>query len=122
MIKREESFSVDNVYKSNHRKIATILSIIPGLGQIYNRQYLKGSIFLVLSAAFVIAFWDFIDIGIWGVFTLGGKLPRDNSIFLLVYGIMSIFLLAIVAMMMIINLLDAYNNGTICHIRLPINS
>lgn len=122
MIKREESFSVDNVYKSNHRKIATILSIIPGLGQIYNRQYLKGSIFLVLSAAFVIAFWDFIDIGIWGIFTLGEKLPRDNSIFLMVYGIISIFLLAIAAIIMIINLRDAYKNGKNRDMGQPLNS
>src|SRR5699024_5246404 len=111
MIKREESFSVDNVYKSNHGKIATILSIIPGLGQLYNRQYVKGSIFLVLTAAFIIAFWDFIDLGIWGIVTLGEKLPRDNSIFLMVYGIISIFLLAIAAIVMLINLRDAYKNG-----------
>lgn len=113
---------MDNVYKSNHRKIATILSIIPGLGQIYNRQYLKGSIFLVLSAAFVIAFWDFIDIGIWGIFTLGEKLPRDNSIFLMVYGIISIFLLAIAAIIMIINLRDAYKNGKNRDMGQPLNS
>lgn len=102
---------MDNVYQSKHRKTAMLLSIVPGLGQFYNRQYLKGSIFFILAAAFVIAFWDFIDIGLWGIFTLGEKLPRDNSIFLMVYGIISIFLLAIAAIVMIINLRDAYKNG-----------
>ncbi|GAB3068876.1 ABC transporter permease subunit [Virgibacillus ainsalahensis] len=100
-----------NVYKSNHRKTATWLSIIPGLGQFYNRQFLKGSLFLVLGAAFLIAFWDFIDIGIWGVLTLGEQLPRDNSIFLMVYGIIAIFLLILAAIFMALNLRDAYKNG-----------
>ncbi|WP_106496198.1 sugar ABC transporter permease [Lentibacillus sp. Marseille-P4043] len=102
---------MDDVYQSNHRKIAILLSIIPGLGQFYNRQYLKGFIFLGLAISFVIAFWDFIDIGIWGILTLGEKLPRDNSIFLIVYGIISIFLLAIAAIFMFMNLRDAYKNG-----------
>lgn len=102
---------MDNEYQSNHRKIATLLSIIPGLGQFYNRQFFKGAIFLVLAASFGIAFTDFIDLGLWGIFTLGEKLPRDNSIFLMVYGIISIFLLAIAVIIMIINLRDAYKNG-----------
>ncbi|SHG47438.1 sugar ABC transporter permease [Ornithinibacillus halophilus] len=102
---------MDNVYQSNHRKIATVLSIIPGVGQIYNKQYLKGFIFLVFAASFLIAFWDFIDLGMWGIVTLGEQLPRDNSIFLLVYGIISIFLIAIAAIFMFINLRDAYKNG-----------
>lgn len=113
---------MDKVYQSNHRKIATALSIIPGLGQIYNRQYLKGSIFLVLAISFVIAFWDFIDIGIWGIVTLGEKLPRDNSIFLMVYGIISIFLLILAAIIMMINLRDAYKNGERRDLGQPLNS
>lgn len=113
---------MDKVYQSNHRKIATALSIIPGLGQFYNRQYLKGSIFLVLAVSFLIAFWDFIDIGIWGIVTLGEKLPRDNSIFLMVYGIISIFLLILAAIIMIINLRDAYKNGERRDLGQPLNS
>lgn len=102
---------MDTIYQSNHRKIASALSIVPGLGQLYNKQYLKGSIFLILAASFLIAFWDFIDIGIWGIVTLGVQLPRDNSIFLMVYGIISIFLLLIAAIIWIINVRDAYKNG-----------
>ena len=113
---------MDKVYQSNHRKIATALSIIPGLGQFYNRQYLKGSIFLVLAVSFLIAFWDFIDIGIWGIVTLGEKLPRDNSIFLMVYGIISIFLLILAAIIMMINLRDAYKNGERRDLGQPLNS
>ncbi|MFD1849074.1 sugar ABC transporter permease [Oceanobacillus bengalensis] len=102
---------MSNEYTSNHRKIATILSIIPGLGQFYNRQYLKGFLFLILGFSFVIAFWDFIDIGLWGIFTLGTQVPRDNSVFLMVYGIIAFILLALAVIVMIINLRDAYKNG-----------
>ncbi len=30
---------------SKHRKMATMLSIIPGVGQMYNKQFVKGLIF-----------------------------------------------------------------------------
>lgn len=102
---------MDNIYQSNHRKIATLLSIIPGLGQIYNRQFAKGISFLVLTFAFIILFKDFLNIGLWGIVTLGEELPRDNSIFLLVYGIISILLLAFATSFMVFNLRDAYKNG-----------
>ncbi|OZU88219.1 sugar ABC transporter permease [Virgibacillus indicus] len=102
---------MDNVYKSNHRKIAAWLSIIPGIGQFYNRQILKGTLFLILGVSFLISFWDFIDLGIWGIITLGEQLPRDNSIFLMVYGIIAIFLLVLASIFMFINLRDAYKNG-----------
>ncbi|WP_404454524.1 carbohydrate ABC transporter permease [Oceanobacillus kapialis] len=113
---------MDNVHQTNHRKIALALSIIPGIGQIYNKQYMKGFIFLVLAASFVIAFWDFIDLGVWGFITLGEQLPRDNSIFLMVYGIISIFLLAIAFIFMYINLRDAYKNGKKRDMGLQLNS
>ncbi|WP_188454198.1 carbohydrate ABC transporter permease [Virgibacillus oceani] len=102
---------MNNVYQSNHRKIAAILSVIPGFGQFYNRQLLKGTLFFIVAVSFLVAFWDFIDIGIWGIVTLGEQVPRDNSIFLMVYGIISIILLLLAAIFMFINLRDAYKNG-----------
>lgn len=36
-----------------HRKTAAMLSIIPGIGQLYNKQYVKGIIFLVLTCSFL---------------------------------------------------------------------
>lgn len=114
--------SVNDNYQSNHRKIATALSIIPGLGQIYNRQYLKGIAFLVLAFSFIIAFKDFLNIGLWGFFTLGEKLPRDNSIFLLVYGIISIILLAFFIGFILLNLRDAYKNGQKRDLNQPLSS
>jgi arabinogalactan oligomer / maltooligosaccharide transport system permease protein len=102
---------MEEAYRSNHRKIAVGLSIIPGLGQMYNKQFIKGIAFLILTLSFIVAFKDFLNIGLWGLVTLGEKLPRDNSIFLLVYGIISVILLLFAAGFMFINIRDAYKNG-----------
>ncbi|MFE4524353.1 ABC transporter permease subunit [Cytobacillus firmus] len=114
--------SMEEVYKSNHRKIAAWLSIIPGLGQIYNRQFIKGIAFLILSFSFVIAFKDFLNIGLWGLVTLGEKLPRDNSIFLLVYGIISVILIFFAAGFVLFSLRDAYKNGKKRDLNQPLSS
>src|SRR5690625_7572265 len=75
---------------TKRQNIATILSIIPGLGQIYNRRYLKGILLFVIAVSFLITFWEFIDIGIWGIFTLG-TIPRDHhSMQLLIQELMSL--------------------------------
>lgn len=62
--------------KTHHAKIAVLLSLIPGLGQIYNRQVVKGAIFFALMACFFGVFHDFLQMGFWGLFTLGTELPR----------------------------------------------
>ncbi len=97
--------------KTNHRKIALYLSIFPGAGQFYNKQYIKGSAFLFLSVIFLSAFWDIIDIGLWGIVTLGEIPMEDHSIFLLVQGIIALLVIAIGLTVYIINLVDAYRNG-----------
>ncbi|PLR87383.1 carbohydrate ABC transporter permease [Bacillus sp. V33-4] len=102
---------MEEIYRSNHRKTALALSIVPGLGQIYNRQIFKGIVFSLLSFSFIIVFKDFLNIGLWGLATLGEKLPRDNSIFLLVYGIISLILLLFAIGFVLLNLRDAYKNG-----------
>ncbi len=63
----------DVSYQSNHRKTALALSLVPGLGQLYNKQFLKGGAFLVLTAAFFIVFLDTLNMGLWGLVTLGEK-------------------------------------------------
>ncbi len=78
--------------KTHHAKIAVLLSLIPGLGQIYNKQVVKGAIFFVLLACFYSVFRDFLHMGFWGLFTLGTELPRDNSVFLLAKGVISLII------------------------------
>ncbi|MBS8263031.1 sugar ABC transporter permease [Mesobacillus boroniphilus] len=98
-------------YQTNHRRIATALSIIPGLGQLYNKQYLKGIAFLILTGAFFGVFSDLLNMGLWGLFTLGEKIPRDHSIFLMVEGILALIVLLFGIGFYLFNLNDAYKTG-----------
>lgn len=92
---------------SKPQNIATVLSIIPGLGQIYNRRYLKGIILFVIAISFLVAFWDYLDIGLWGLFTLG-TVPREHhSIQLLIQGLISVLLLVFGIGIYIYNFIDA---------------
>jgi arabinogalactan oligomer/maltooligosaccharide transport system permease protein len=102
---------MEAIYESNHRKIATVLSVIPGLGQLYNRQYVKGILFFILAASFFVVFGDLLDIGLWGIVTLGTQVPRDHSIFLLVQGILSLIVIVFGLGFFAFNLYDAYKNG-----------
>ena len=98
-------------YQTNHRRIATALSIIPGLGQLYNKQYLKGIAFLILTGAFFGVFADLLNMGLWGLFTLGEQTPRDHSIFLLVKGILALIIVIFGIGFYLFNLNDAYKTG-----------
>lgn len=90
------------------RNIATILSIlIPGLGQIYNKHFIKGIILFLITVSFLIATWDYLDMGIWGIFTLG-TIPREHhSIQLLIQGLISLILLFFAIAIYIFNIRDA---------------
>lgn len=93
---------------SQPRNLATLLSIlVPGLGHFYNRRFLKGAIFLLVSISFLITTWNYIDIGIWGLYTLG-TVPRDHhSIQLLIQGLISLFVLLFGIAIYIYNIRDA---------------
>ncbi|MEH7010163.1 ABC transporter permease subunit [Neobacillus niacini] len=103
--------SKDLSFATNHRKKALILSIIPGLGQLYNKQFLKGVSFLIMSAAFFYVFYDLLNIGLWGLVTLGEIPFTDHSIFLLVYGILALIVLVFGIGFYLFNLRDAYKVG-----------
>lgn len=102
--------SIDS-YSTNHRKKALILSIFPGLGQLYNKQMLKGVAFLVMTAAFIFVFKDLLNLGLWGLVTLGEIPKLDHSIFLLVYGILAVIVLVFGIGFYLFNLRDAYKVG-----------
>ncbi|MGV3466301.1 MAG: ABC transporter permease subunit [Heyndrickxia sp.] len=97
--------------QSKHQKSAIALSIIPGFGQIYNRQYIKGIILFILAFSFVIVFKDLLNMGLWGVVTLGVEVPRDNSIFLLIEGILAIIVVVFGLGLYAFNFYDAFYNG-----------
>lgn len=96
---------------------AALLSIIPGLGQIYNKQKAKGFIFLGVTLVFVLYFLVLAAPELSNLITLGEKPGRDNSLFMLIRGAFhSIFVIVYLAFY-ILNIKDAHtiakriNNG-----------
>src|SRR5699024_5265714 len=94
--------------KQHNPKVAMILSILfAGLGQLYNRRFLKGFIFIILEVTFLVTLVDSINYGLWGLRTLGTIPGTDHSIRLLVFGVLSLIGLVIVIALYIFNVLDA---------------
>jgi len=96
-----------NSKRKHQPKLAMFLSVIPGLGQMYNRRYIKGSIFLVLSVAYLLVFLDMLNIGYWGLFTLGEIPGVDDSRVLLSQGIIALILTAFALVFYVANVIDA---------------
>lgn len=92
-------------------KLAAILSIIPGIGQFYNKRYIKGSIFIVFFISFISVFYQFMNIGFWGLFTLGTVPKLDDSRVLLAQGIISLLLIVFAITLYVVNIIDAYRNA-----------
>lgn len=102
-------------FSKHSYKLAMALSIIPGLGQMYNRRYLKGSLFFILFLSFFIVFADFLNIGYWGLVTLGTLEGVDDSRSLLIQGIISVILTFFFIVFYWLNLNDARSDAN--HIR-----
>lgn len=101
----------DSTSSNKHRKTALLLSILPGFGQFYNKQILKGLVFLILAVSFGSVFFEYIGFGYWGLFTLGEIPKLDHSIFLLIDGIIAVILTVMGLGIYAFNLYDAYQNG-----------
>jgi arabinogalactan oligomer/maltooligosaccharide transport system permease protein len=107
-----------------HQSTATILSVLSlGLGQLYNREYIKGCLLLLFEAAGLIYFVKSLYHAIWGFITLGtvpvhmeminGKNERvgDHSIFLLLEGLICFLVLVLFIYVYILNIRDANSTG-----------
>lgn len=108
--------------KSHHRLVAAALSTIGmGLGQLYNRQWIKGILYILLEA-YVLIFWTnpFLR-AMWGLITLGetpqkrarGRIvyEGDHSIFLMVGGLIFLLLFLLFLFVYYQNIRDAYKTG-----------
>ncbi|AEH56451.1 ABC transporter permease subunit [Streptococcus parasanguinis] len=98
-------------------KKAMCLSLIPGLGQIYNKQKAKGYIFLAVTALFLVYF---IGIGageLSKLVTLGTVRGQDNSLFILIRGAFHLIITVVYFLFYALNIKDAgtvakrINNG-----------
>ncbi|MDT3428402.1 arabinogalactan oligomer/maltooligosaccharide transport system permease protein [Paenibacillus forsythiae] len=125
----EHRKTLEGVYQPHkvveHRKVAAVLSVLlMGLGQLYNRQYGKGIMLLIFSSLGIYTAVTRLPHAVWGIVTLGekerhlekvGKIYKqvmgDHSIFLLVEGLITIFLLVVFVWMYFLNIKDAYRTG-----------
>lgn len=95
-----------------HRPVlAAMLSVVPGVGQIYNRRFIKGALFLALAAAAGNLLSDFLATGYWGIYTLGETPMADDSRSLLAQGILAVIVTAFLLMFYVYNFIDAYRDG-----------
>ncbi|WP_339288145.1 ABC transporter permease subunit [Paenibacillus sp. FSL E2-0201] len=120
-----------------HKKTgAALLSVVvPGLGQFYNRQWLKGLVFLLVgSIGIYFIFHDLIGY-LRGLSTLGefpsrmvkvGKLTRmvegDHSIFMMIDGLIALLALLFYSAFHVLNIRDAFLVGAAREGKEPIHS
>ncbi|MFZ2582558.1 MAG: sugar ABC transporter permease, partial [Trichococcus flocculiformis] len=79
-------------------------------------------LYLIATVSFAFAFGDLLNIGLWGIVTLGEQIPRDNSVFLLAEGILAIIILFFGVTLYWLNIRDAYKNGQRRDLQLPVTS
>lgn len=88
-------------------KKATLLSLIPGLGQIYNQQLFKGIIFLLIFLGFVAQMILKGAAALQGLILLGSIPMEDHSLFLMIGGTLQLLITLIFLLFYGINLFDA---------------
>lgn len=98
-------------------KKAMGLSLIPGLGQIYNKQKAKGAIFLAVTALFLVYFLGSGAGELAKLVTLGTVRGQDNSLFILIRGAFHLIITTVYFLFYALNIKDAgtvakrINNG-----------
>ena len=98
-------------------KKAMWLSLIPGLGQIYNKQKAKGYIFLAVTALFLVYFIGNGAGELSKLVTLGTVRGQDNSLFILIRGAFHLIITVVYFLFYALNIKDAgtvakrINNG-----------
>lgn len=97
--------------QTSHAKKAALLAIVPGVGQFYNHQKIKGALFLFCFIMYLFVFKDLFNMGIWGILTLGTEVPRDNSIFLLAQGLIALIIISFGMLFYYLSIRDAYKTG-----------
>lgn len=90
---------------------ALLLSLIPGLGQIYNKQKAKGYIFLGVSVAFLIYFITIAAGELGNLVTLGSQRGQDNSLFMLIRGSFHLIITVVYLAFYALNLKDAHSTA-----------
>lgn len=101
--------------KSTKWKAGLASALIWGSGQLWNRQYMKAAFFFLMQIILIIAMPS-LQYGLWGLFTLGetemviqgSKVTQgDNSIILMILGIVWAMVAILFAFIYIANVKDA---------------
>lgn len=88
-------------------KKATLLSLIPGLGQLYNKQVFKALVFFAILIVFIIEMVVYGGGALEGLVTLGTVPREDHSLFMLIEGSMQILIMVVFILIYAINIYDA---------------
>ncbi|TCN19700.1 sugar ABC transporter permease [Mesobacillus foraminis] len=118
-VKKQEQkpASPRKIYRPSAKKAAILSLLFMGLGQLYNRQILKGLSFAALEL-YLLVFWTVpFQWGMWGLTTLG-ETPQgrdgfaivqgDHSIFLMIEGILFLISFLLLLWFYYFNVRDAY--------------
>ncbi|XJS10054.1 carbohydrate ABC transporter permease [Aerococcaceae bacterium WGS1372] len=87
--------------------LAMLLSIVPGLGQFYNRQILKGILFLGIFVLFIFELNNFGIQAFNEIITLGTTPMEDHSLFMMIRGTLQILISLIFLIFYVFNIHDA---------------
>ncbi|CRH90153.1 Maltose transport system permease protein malF [Chlamydia trachomatis] len=98
--------------KQNPR-LAMWLSLVLGLGQLYNKQRAKGFILLAVFLLEVIEIITFGIPAIAGLITLGDTPVVDHSLFLLIKGSMQLIIFVVMAIIHIVCMKDAKDTANL---------
>lgn len=94
-------------------------ALFMGLGQFSNGKIVKGILFSAIELYILLCTIPYFQHSLWGLFTLGvtrqhfinGKATGDNSINLLMNGLLCVILLALALLAYVLNIVDAYKTG-----------
>lgn len=102
------------IIQQGNGKVAASM-IIMGLGQLLYKQWAKGCMFLFIQVAFIVYFVLTGATDLFGFFTLGTResnawygIEGDNSVIMLLMGILAIFILILYFAIYIANIKDVY--------------
>lgn len=105
VLKKKADFAKDEQQIINR---ATLMSIIPGGGQFYNKQIFKGVIFFGIFILFLVQLFYSGFESIAGFINLGTVPREDHSLFLLIEGVLQILIVVIFLFFYVLQMYDAH--------------
>ncbi|WP_091349760.1 ABC transporter permease subunit [Anaerobranca gottschalkii] len=110
----------EQIYGTRHANIATILSLLfMGLGQLYNRQWIKGFSLMIFQIFALIIGFRPMHYALWAITSLGEQPMRDHSLFLMIDAIIIFIIFALFLAIYISNVVDARKTGRLLDMGIP---